>query len=68
MNRRGYERIFDGFRTAPNENYISLKFVPGLSRVKQDEIMAQITDIARNGSSALSKYGLSYKGVIPVMT
>lgn len=68
MNRRGYERVFDGFRTAPNENYISLKFLPKVSRKRQDAIMAQIEDIARTGSAALSKYGISYNGNIPIMS
>ena len=65
MNRRGYERIFDAFRTAPNENYISLKFKKGLSIFEQNNIMSQITQMARTGQAPI---GIHYKGDIPQMT
>ena len=67
-NRRGYERMYDAFRTAPQENYLSIKFLPGISKTKQDEIKSQIEVIARKGNSALNKFGLTYKDKIPTMS
>ena len=50
VNNRGYERIFDGFRTNPREDYISLRFKPGVSESRKTQILKQIETKAHSKS------------------
>lgn len=53
VNQRGYERIYDAFRTNPKEEYISLKFKPGVSESRQNVIISQIEKLAHEGALTL---------------
>lgn len=53
VNQRGYERIYDAFRTNPKEEYISLKFKPGVSESRQHVIISQIEELSHKGTLTL---------------
>lgn len=42
VNNRGYQRIRDAFRTNPTENYISLKFKPGVTEGQKTTILKSL--------------------------
>lgn len=51
VNKRGYERAFDAWRTNPQENYISLRKKPSTSNDEWKLIKSEIEIIAREGST-----------------
>ena len=65
LNKRGYQRIHDGFRSAPTENYISLKFKNGITNSKKNVIKSEIETMARSGKAPR---GSTYSGIIPRMS
>lgn len=58
VNQRGYERIYDAFRTNPTEDYISLKFKGGVSSVRKDAILKEIESTTRAKSNYPSNINL----------
>ena len=68
VNKRGYERVYDGFRTNPKEEYISIKFDNDISASRKIEIKNQIETIARKGSATLNDFKIDYKGNIKSMS
>ena len=65
LNKRGYQRIHDGFRSAPTENYISIKFKNGISNSKKNVIKSEIETMARSGKAPR---GSTYSGIVPKMS
>ena len=66
VNESGYERVFDGFRTNWQENYISIRFKPGVSSDRQNTILKEIEQKSRDSNSGypVSHYPLN----VPIVT
>lgn len=50
VNSRGFERIEDGFRANPRENYISLKFHDNVEAITKEKVINELKEITKNNS------------------
>lgn len=67
-NKRGYERIVDGFRHNPRENYFSFKYQEKFTASETADIIKNLEDIARNGKDASIFSKNPYLDYLPSMS